>query len=119
VVQVAGSTEIGQGAEEVVTKPPATHKPQSWFPGLAKEGFRCCKTRSRLASFRNCSRCAPRTRGLRRVMLAEAFDECMSPAEWSAFTGHGAEPRLRAGCLQIWQTYVLPRFEARYGVRVK
>jgi hypothetical protein len=52
-------------------------------------------------------------------MLAEAFDECMSPAEWSAFTGHGAEPRLRAGCLQIWQTYVLPRFEARYGVRVK
>jgi hypothetical protein len=52
-------------------------------------------------------------------LLAEAFDECMSPAEWSAFTGPGAQPALRAGCLQIWQTYVLPRFEARYGVRVK
>ncbi len=54
VVQVSGSTEIGQGAEEVVTEPPATHKPQFGFLGLAKEDFLCCKTRSRPASFRNC-----------------------------------------------------------------
>jgi len=42
----------------------------------------------------------------------------MSPAEWAAFTGPEAEVGLREGCLQVWRTYVVARFEARYGVRV-
>jgi hypothetical protein len=52
-------------------------------------------------------------------LSAEAFDECMSPAEWAAFTGPTAEPGLRAGCLQIRKTYVMPRFEARYRVTAR
>jgi hypothetical protein len=52
-------------------------------------------------------------------LLAAAFDEAMTPTEWKAFTGVAADLRLRDGCLEIWQGYVVPRFEARYGVVVR
>jgi hypothetical protein len=51
-------------------------------------------------------------------LIAEAFDESMTPNEWAAFTGPDADTKLRTGCLSIWRTYVLPRFAARYGVLV-
>ena len=51
-------------------------------------------------------------------LLAAAFDEAMTPTEWKAFTDAEADPGLRDGCLEIWRAYVIPRFEARYGVVV-
>lgn len=52
-------------------------------------------------------------------LLAVAFDEAMTPAEWKAFTDVEADARLREGCLEIWRVHVIPRFEARYGVVVR
>jgi hypothetical protein len=52
-------------------------------------------------------------------MLAAAFDEVMTSNEWAAFTEPTAEEALRDECLEIWRTYVVPRFEARYGALVK
>ena len=52
-------------------------------------------------------------------LLAAAFDEVMTPNEWKAFTGPTADASLRDGCLEIWRVYVVPRFEARYGVVVR
>jgi hypothetical protein len=51
-------------------------------------------------------------------LLAAAFDEAMTPTDWSALTGPAADPGPRFGCLEIWRAYVIPRFEARYGVVV-
>ena len=52
-------------------------------------------------------------------LLAAAFDEAMTPNEWAAFTGSNALPALRDACLEIWRTYVMPRFAARFGVGVR
>jgi hypothetical protein len=43
----------------------------------------------------------------------------LTPNEWAAFTGPTADAALRDGCLEIWRVYVMPRFEARYGVVVR
>jgi hypothetical protein len=51
-------------------------------------------------------------------LVAAAFDEAMTPAEWKAYTGAPADADMRDGCLQIWRVYVTPRFAARYGVVV-
>jgi hypothetical protein len=51
-------------------------------------------------------------------LIAAAFDQAMTPAEWKAFTGATADPGLRDGCLEIWRVYVMPRFVARHGVVV-
>lgn len=52
-------------------------------------------------------------------LLAAAFDEVMTPNEWAAFTDATADAGLRDGCLEIWRVYVVPWFEARYGVVVR
>lgn len=52
-------------------------------------------------------------------LLAAAFDEAMTPAEWKGFTDAAADARLQEGCLEIWRVHVIPRFEARYGVVVR
>ena len=52
-------------------------------------------------------------------LLAAAFDEAMTPIEWAAFMDLTADASLREGCLEIWRVYVVPRFEARYGVVVR
>ena len=52
-------------------------------------------------------------------LLAAAFDDAMTPIEWKAFTDAAADTALRDGCLEIWRVYVVPRFEARYGVVVR
>jgi hypothetical protein len=51
-------------------------------------------------------------------LLAAAFDEAMTPAEWATFTGPTADAALRDGCLEIWRVYVVPLFAARYRVLV-
>jgi hypothetical protein len=52
-------------------------------------------------------------------LIAVAFDDAMTPVEWKAFTDAKADAGLREGCLEIWRDYVIPRFEARYGVVVR
>jgi hypothetical protein len=37
-------------------------------------------------------------------LIAIAFDPCMTPHEWAAFTGPDADPSLRDGCMQISRT---------------
>jgi hypothetical protein len=51
-------------------------------------------------------------------VIAEVFDEAMTPAEWRAWTGRGADLQLRDALLKVWYLYVVPRFTARYGCRV-
>jgi hypothetical protein len=64
----------------------------------------------------NCSLAAPAAPF--GQLLAVAFDDAMTPVEWRAFTDAKADAELREGCLEIWRVYVIPRFEARYGVVV-
>ena len=52
-------------------------------------------------------------------LVAAAFDDAMTPVEWKAFTGATADAQLRQGCLELWRTYVMPQFEARYCVVVR
>jgi hypothetical protein len=52
-------------------------------------------------------------------LLAAAFDEAMEPIEWSVATGPSADPASRDECLEIWRTYVVPRFAPRHGVVVR
>jgi hypothetical protein len=51
--------------------------------------------------------------------LAVAFDPCVTRTDWSMFTDPQADPSLRDGCMGIWPTHFVPRFEARYAVTVK
>jgi hypothetical protein len=48
-------------------------------------------------------------------VIAAAFDQGMTPEDWLAMTGPRADPKLVAALLQIWCTYVLPSFAARFG----
>ena len=65
----------------------------------------------------NCSLAAPAAPF--GQLLAVALDDAMTPVEWKAFTDANADAGLREGCLKIWRVYVIPRFEARYGVVVR
>lgn len=51
-------------------------------------------------------------------LIAAALDRGMTPDEWMMFTGPRAEPELVSASLQVWKTYVLPLFAARYGIRL-
>jgi len=48
-------------------------------------------------------------------VVAAAFDTAMTPAEWQAWAGEGAERTIADALLRIWCEEVIPRFEARYG----
>jgi hypothetical protein len=41
-------------------------------------------------------------------LLAAAFDEAMTPAEWATFTGPTADAAPRDGCMETWRVYVVP-----------
>lgn len=47
-------------------------------------------------------------------LIAEAFDRGMTPQDWRSMTGPQADPRLVEALMEIWGTYVLPRFFARH-----
>ena len=50
------------------------------------------------------------------LLVAEAFDRGMVPAEWRAWTAHDADAQLRAGLLVVWRADVWPLFVARFGL---
>lgn len=50
------------------------------------------------------------------LIVAEAFDSGMTPGEWRAWTGSGADPKLREGMLAIWRSEVWPRFVDRFAL---
>lgn len=49
------------------------------------------------------------------LLVAEAVRDCMSSAEWQAFTGPKADERLRAVMLQEYKNSVVPKFVGRFG----
>lgn len=51
------------------------------------------------------------------LVLAEAFDDTMSPAQWQAQTGPQADPQLRAALLALWPLQVWSPFVGRYGLQ--
>lgn len=50
------------------------------------------------------------------LLVAEALDSAMTPGEWRAWTSDDADPRLRAGLLEIWRAEVWPRFVERFSL---
>jgi len=50
-------------------------------------------------------------------VIAAAFDAAMTPAEWSAWAGEGAERTIAEALLRVWSDEVLPRFKSRYGLQ--
>jgi hypothetical protein len=50
------------------------------------------------------------------LLVAEAFDDVMTPREWFVLLGPDGEPEPREGLRQVWRTYVWARFAARYAV---
>jgi hypothetical protein len=48
-------------------------------------------------------------------MIAAAFDTAMTPEEWSAWAGEGAEHTIQDALLRVWNDEVLPKFRSRYG----
>ncbi len=48
------------------------------------------------------------------LLVAEAFDSAMTPADWRGLTGPEADPTVRAALLGLWAAEVWPRFVARY-----
>jgi len=50
------------------------------------------------------------------LLVAEAFDDMMTPREWYVLLGPDGDPELRTGMLDVWRTYVWSRFAARYAV---
>lgn len=51
------------------------------------------------------------------LLVADALDTAMTAGEWRAWTAPDADPRLRAGLLEIWRAEVWPRFVARFGLQ--
>lgn len=49
-------------------------------------------------------------------LIAEAFDRGMEPGDWLGLMGDGADPLVIKELERIWSTYVLARFENRYGL---
>ncbi len=49
-------------------------------------------------------------------VIAAAFDDAMTPDEWDAWAGEGAERLLQASLLRLWNEEVLPKFRSRYGL---
>lgn len=49
-------------------------------------------------------------------LLAEAFDNTMTPDEWAAWAGEGSDVLLRDALMQVWGDEVLPRFAERYRI---
>jgi hypothetical protein len=52
------------------------------------------------------------------LLVAEAFDDIVTPREWFVLLGPDGEPELREGMRQVWRMYVWSRFVARYAVHV-
>lgn len=50
------------------------------------------------------------------LLVADALDSAMTPEEWRVWTAHDADPRLRAGLLEIWRAEVWPRFVSRFDL---
>jgi hypothetical protein len=50
------------------------------------------------------------------LLVAEAFDQVMTPAEWAAAANPNADPVLVHGLRQVWRVHVLPRFASAYGL---
>ena len=51
-------------------------------------------------------------------LVAAAFDQAMTPAEWQLFTGPDAHPHLRVACLMAWHGDVLPKMALANGVTI-
>ena len=49
-------------------------------------------------------------------VIAAAFDTQMTPEEWLAWAGEGAERSVCDALLRAWTEEVLPKFWSRYGV---
>lgn len=49
-------------------------------------------------------------------VIAAAFDDAMTPDEWDAWAGEGAERLLQESLLRLWNEEVLPKFRSRYGL---
>lgn len=49
-------------------------------------------------------------------VIAAAFDTAMTPEEWSAWAGEGAEHTIQDALLRVWHEEVLPKFWSRYGL---
>ena len=49
-------------------------------------------------------------------VIAAAFDSAMTPEEWSAWAGEGAEHTIQDALLRVWNEEVLPKFWSRYGL---
>ncbi len=50
------------------------------------------------------------------LLVAEAFDRGMSPAEWATWSAPPADPALSAALRSIWASEVWPRLVAQYGI---
>lgn len=48
-------------------------------------------------------------------VIAAAFDTAMTPEEWNAWAGEGAEHTIQDALLRVWDEEVLPKFRTRYG----
>lgn len=49
------------------------------------------------------------------LLVAEAMGDCMSLADWSVYTGPGADEKVRDAMRQQYATSVWPKFVKRYG----
>ena len=49
-------------------------------------------------------------------VIAAAFDTAMTPADWLAWAGEGAEHTICDALLRAWSEEVLPKFKSRYGM---
>lgn len=50
------------------------------------------------------------------AIIAAAFDQGMAPTDWNLVNHPNSDPALVAALTQVWDTYVLPRFAAHYGL---
>lgn len=50
------------------------------------------------------------------LLIAEAFDKGMAPDDWRLATHPNTAPRVRAILMDLWQTEVLAKFAAHYGL---
>ncbi len=52
------------------------------------------------------------------ALIAEAFDNIMTPAEWAGMLNDPKAPaQQRVDLLKVWREQVLARFASRYGLR--
>lgn len=49
------------------------------------------------------------------LLVAEAFGDCMSTADWLNLTGSRVDPRVREALTQLYRESVWPKFVKRYG----